>query len=139
MVPGGSCLPSAWRCDGDEDCPGGTDEHNCTIDEACQDWQFRCDNHHCIFSTWRCDGQPDCVDGSDEKDCNITADPQLPPPQPNFPQGNCNDWMFKCGSGQCIPFWWKCDGVEDCSDGTDEENCGEDSIKPNLTPGTVRN
>jgi hypothetical protein len=34
--------------------------------------------------------------------------------------------MFKCGSEQCIPFWWKCDNVADCSDASDEAGCGPD-------------
>jgi hypothetical protein len=131
---GNQCLPAAWRCDGDLDCTDGSDEADCATAERCQDWQFRCASGHCIFSTWQCDGSPDCVDGSDELDCanvtsgaavNIPGGPSSPP-TPNFPRGECNEWMFKCGSEQCIPFWWKCDNVADCSDGSDEEDCGPD-------------
>ena len=33
--------------------------------------------------------------------------------------------MFKCSSEQCIPYWWKCDGVPDCDDASDETQCGD--------------
>lgn len=35
--------------------------------------------------------------------------------------------MFKCNNGECIPTWWKCDGVKDCTDNSDELGCGEES------------
>ena len=34
--------------------------------------------------------------------------------------------MFKCSNGQCIPFWWKCDGTPDCTDESDEVECPAD-------------
>ncbi|XP_071492675.1 MAM and LDL-receptor class A domain-containing protein 1-like isoform X9 [Diadema antillarum] len=38
--------------------------------------------------------------------------------------GYCNSWDYPCNDGQCIPDSWECDGIVDCSDGGDENNCG---------------
>uniref|UniRef100_H3APF0 MAM and LDL receptor class A domain containing 1 n=1 Tax=Latimeria chalumnae TaxID=7897 RepID=H3APF0_LATCH len=51
-----------------------------------------------------------------------------PIPQPT----TCRTDFFQClHVHQCIPLLWKCDGEEDCKDGTDEFNC------PTRSPGTL--
>lgn len=37
----------------------------------------------------------------------------------------CNSKDISCKNGLCKPMFWKCDGVNDCGDNTDEQDCGE--------------
>lgn len=131
-------MPNAWRCDRDLDCADGIDEKNCT---GCSADKFRCGNGQCIFPTWVCDGENDCSNGEDEANCQPKEEKKTPPAG-GLATGQCHDWMFKCGNGECIPSWWKCDGVKDCSDNSDEFGCSTETetsrapVKP--TPPAVK-
>jgi len=39
------------------------------------------------------------------------------------PSPTCRTYSFQCDNGKCIHKDWKCDGIEDCSGGSDESNC----------------
>lgn len=105
---GSACIPIAWQCDGQSDCPKGIDEQGCN-NKDCGPDEFQCANGNCITSRWACDQDDDCGDFSDEKDCT--------PP-------TCSPNEFQCGGSlRCVPTSWRCDGDADCPDLSDEKNC----------------
>ncbi|XP_048450018.1 low-density lipoprotein receptor-related protein 1-like [Rhincodon typus] len=104
------CIPKAWTCDGDKDCPDGADESvaaGCVYNNTCGDGEFMCQNRHCIPKHFVCDHDNDCGDGSDES------------PECEYP--TCGPLEFRCANGRClINSQWECDGEFDCHDLSDE-------------------
>ncbi|NXK03691.1 LRP2 protein, partial [Herpetotheres cachinnans] len=118
---GDRCIPVFWLCDGEQQCPDGTDEqwcNCCSVPSVCGAKKVQCPGtHHCIPHWELCDRHQDCEDGWDEEGC---------------PQQPCLPGQWQCRNRVCIMAEWKCNGVDDCGDSSDEDVCAP------CPPGMVR-
>ncbi|XP_058484818.1 low-density lipoprotein receptor-related protein 3 isoform X2 [Solea solea] len=47
-------------------------------------------------------------------------------------QSSCQPDEFLCGNGKCLPRSWKCNGQDECGDGTDERSCSPPPTEAHL-------
>ncbi|KAL8173660.1 UNVERIFIED_CONTAM: Sortilin- receptor, partial [Gekko kuhli] len=127
QCPNGSCIPSSKLCNGVRDCADGSDEQHC--EPLCTRYMdFVCKNRkQCLLRSMVCDGTRHCQDGSDE-DSAYAGCAQ----DPEFHQ-TCDHFSFQCQNGMCISLVWKCDGMDDCGDYSDEANCENPTEAPNCS------
>ncbi|XP_038610031.1 sortilin-related receptor isoform X2 [Tachyglossus aculeatus] len=125
--PNGTCIPASKHCDGVQDCAGGSDEQHC--EPLCTRYMdFVCKNRQqCLFHSMVCDGIIHCRDGSDEDAgyAGCTQDPEF--------HKICDQFSFQCQNGVCVSLIWKCDGMDDCGDYSDEANCENPTEAPNCS------
>ncbi|KAI8496209.1 hypothetical protein Bbelb_260500, partial [Branchiostoma belcheri] len=111
----GDCDVHEVVCDGIVDCDDGSDEQNCDKDI--------CPNGAAINKTQVCDGTDDCGDNTDEQHCCERENKMA------CDNGQCLDLQKECNGtdgearvpcGDHTQRYSRCDGIEDCSDGSDE-------------------
>uniref|UniRef100_A0A8C4PY19 Fibronectin type-III domain-containing protein n=1 Tax=Eptatretus burgeri TaxID=7764 RepID=A0A8C4PY19_EPTBU len=129
FCPAGQCIPIIWKCDGDQDCYGGEDEKDCG--EVCKENEFRCSSGRCILNSWHCDGDADCPDDSDETNC-MASTPSTALTSITLSTTSCSPHEFPCVRGGCVSLRWRCDGVNDCGDYSDEAECSGLTQAPSL-------
>ncbi|XP_077288082.1 serine protease nudel [Arctopsyche grandis] len=99
-VSDGKCLNADQWCDGNVDCEDGSDEGHCPCKSR-------------IHKSRICDGFYDCPLGEDELGCFNCKNASF----------SCNEWSRRKSTSNCFSIEERCDGINQCSNGKDEQDC----------------
>ncbi|CAM1304488.1 HSPG2 (predicted) [Pycnogonum litorale] len=126
----GTCIDARRKCDGQNDCNDASDEIDCGPN-PCTPNDIYCDGR-CIPVRAQCDGIKHCRNGQDEQRCDSTSTTTTTTtgttPEPVIPACKANE--FRCISdGRCVTSAQRCDGINQCSDNSDEANC-DTTVEP---------
>ncbi|KAI8430576.1 hypothetical protein MSG28_000798 [Choristoneura fumiferana] len=129
----GQCVRAEAQCNGTAECLDGSDESGC----PCKRDELSCRDGPCINVALRCNGQKNCPHGEDELNCA----PPSPSPSPSRSMRltcvcmwscssarssistGCPQDQFTCPSGSSTPCARQCDGIPECDNREDEDDC----------------
>ncbi|CAK9297011.1 unnamed protein product, partial [Gordionus sp. m RMFG-2023] len=96
------------------------------------------DTLSCVSPEDICNGVLDCYDGSDERLNCKSLEGKFSQLKAN--KSKCQAGEYECATEVCIPISRRCNGLVECSDGSDELNCniklvaiGQEFLLPNMT------
>jgi len=85
---------------------------------------FKClSGDQCIRSDGRCNGVANCDDASDEQACETNWGVPAVLHNEECQDPFISDIQFQCADGTCTHIHGKCNGINNCADGSDELNC----------------
>merc|ERR1719181_186042 len=99
--------------------------HQAHLHPGQADWDtFKClTGDECIRVSGRCNGQSQCSDGSDELGCDTPWGTPAVLGSQECQDPVISDVQFRCADNTCTHIAGRCNGVNNCADGSDEQGC----------------